>query len=153
MCSAEKLLGGAPPNSFKQAKHVIGSFSYHFWMADMKPLRWRNGNQHLHRETLEYRERIKRKMHAYHTFLQAGVVCQGLLQYLSATLPDVVWNSFGSWLRTVRTGIPPSEFVVASALRQSLPQFLLTAAQNNPPTKFILDRQGSKDREMFRMAS
>jgi hypothetical protein len=83
-------------HSFKQAKHVVGSFSYHFWMADMKPLRWRNGNQHLHRETLEYRERIKRKMHAYHTFLQAGIVCQGLLQYLSATLPDLVWNSFGS---------------------------------------------------------
>jgi hypothetical protein len=63
-------------------------------------------------------------MHAYHTFLQAGVVCQGLLQYLSATLPDLVWNSFGSWLRIVRTGIPTSELVVASALRQSLPQFL-----------------------------
>jgi DDE superfamily endonuclease len=140
-------------HSFKQAKHVIGSFSYHFWMADMKPLRWRNGNQHLHRETLEYRERIKRKMHAYHTFLQAGVVCQGLLQYLSATLPDLVWNSFGSWLRTVRTGIPPSEWVVASALRQSLPQFLLTAAQKNPLMKFILDRQGSKERETYRMAS
>jgi hypothetical protein len=140
-------------HSFKQAKHVIGSFSYHFWMADMKPLRWRNGNQHLHRETLEYRERIKRKMHAYHTFLHAGVVCQGLLQYLSATLPDLVWNSFGSWLRTVRTGIPPSELVVASALRHGLPQFLLTAPQNNPLTKFILDRQRSKEGGMFRMAS
>jgi hypothetical protein len=90
----------------------------------MKPPRWRNGNQHLHRETLECRERIKLKMHAYHTFLQAGVVCQGLLRYLSATLPDLVWNSRGSWLRTVRTGIPTSELVVASALRQSFPQFL-----------------------------
>jgi hypothetical protein len=140
-------------HSFKQAKHVIGSFSYHFWLADMKPLSWRNGNQHLHRETLEYRQRIKRKMHAYHTFLQAGVVCQGLLQYLSATLPEVVWNSFGSWLRTVRTGIPPSELVVASALRQSLPQFLLTASKDNTLTKFILDRQGPNEHKMFRMAS
>lgn len=42
-------------HGFKQAKQVIGSFSYHFWMSDMKPLRWRNGNQHLHCETLEYR--------------------------------------------------------------------------------------------------
>jgi DDE family transposase len=140
-------------HSFKQAKHVVGSFGYHFWMADMQPLRWRNGNQHLHRQTLEYRERIKRKMRAYHTFLQAGAVCQGLLQYLSTTLPDLVWNSFGSWLRTVRTGIPPSELVVASALRQSFPQFMLNAVQSNKLTKFILDRQGSKDLEMFRMAS
>jgi hypothetical protein len=140
-------------HSFKQAKHVIGSFGYHFWMSDMKPLRWRNGNQHLHREALEYRERIKRKMRAYHTFLQAGVVCQGLLQYLSATLPDPVWSSFGSWLRTVRTGIPPSEWVVACALRQRFPQFLLNAAQNNHLAKFILDRHSSKDPQMFRMAS
>jgi Transposase DDE domain len=140
-------------HSFKQAKHVVGSFSYHFWMADMKPLRWRNGNQHLHHETLQYRERIKRKMHAYHTFLHAGVVCQGLLQYLSAAQPEMVWNSFGSWLRTVRAGIPPSEWVVAHALRQSFPQFLLTASQNNPLAKFILNRQGSNELKMFRMGS
>lgn len=99
-------------HSFKQAKHVTGSFAYHFWMADMKPLRRRNGNQYLHRESDEYREHIKQKMHAYHVFLQAGVVCQGLLQYLSATFPDRIWNAFGSWLRTIREGIPPSELVL-----------------------------------------
>jgi hypothetical protein len=65
-------------------------------MADMKPLRRRNGNQHLHRDSDEYREHIKTKMRAYHAFLQAGAVCQGLLQYLSANFSDRVWNSFGS---------------------------------------------------------
>ena len=140
-------------HGFKQAKQIVGSFAYHFWMSDMKPLRWRNGNQHLHRETLEYREHIKRKMRAYHTFLQAGTVCQGLLQYLSATFPDLVWNSFGSWLRTIRTGIPPSELVVASALRQSMPEFLLNAAQTNRLAKFILERQTPDRLEMFRLAS
>jgi hypothetical protein len=35
------------------------------------------------------RERVKRKMHAYQMFLQTCVVCRGLLQYLSATLPDL----------------------------------------------------------------
>lgn len=140
-------------HSFKQSKHVVGSFSYHFWMADMKRLRWRNGNQHLHRESAEYREHIKRKMRAYHVHLHAGVVCQGLLQYLSATFSEQVWNSFGSWLRTIRAGIPPSELVVASALRQSLPEFLLNAAQDNNLTKFILERQDKNKLEMFRLAS
>jgi hypothetical protein len=30
--------------SFKQPVRLIGSFAYHFWMQDMKPLRRRNGN-------------------------------------------------------------------------------------------------------------
>src|SRR6516162_2282462 len=32
--------------SFKQAVRQIGSFSYHFWMKDMIPLRYHNGNQY-----------------------------------------------------------------------------------------------------------
>ena len=38
--------------------------------------------------------------------------------------PKLVWDSFGSWVRTIRAGIPPSEFVVANALRQTFPDFL-----------------------------
>ena len=110
-------------HSFKQAVRQIGSFAYHFWMKDMKPLRHRNGNQYLHRESLDYRNAVKRKIHAYHAFIQAGVVAQGLLQYLAVASPKLVWSSFGSWLRTIRPGIPPSELVVANALRQTLPNF------------------------------
>ena len=139
-------------HSFKQAVRLIGSFAYHFWMQDMKPLRRRNGNQYLHRESLDYRNAIKRKIHAYHVFIQAGIVCQGLLQYLSVAFPTLVWNSFGSWLRTIRPGIPPSELVVAHALRQSLPEFLLNADQRDFLAKFILERQDHGKLEMFRLA-
>jgi len=57
-------------------------------------------------------------LHAYHVFVQAAVVCQGLLQYLAVAFPKCAWDAFGSWLRTVRPGIPPSELAVANALRQ-----------------------------------
>lgn len=140
-------------HSFKQAKHLIGTFSYHFWMSDMKPLRSRAGNQHLHRQSPQYRKHITEKMHAYHVFLQAGVVAQGLLQYLSATFPDRIWNTFGSWLRTIRVGIPPSELVVANALRQSLPEFLLNASEDNNWTKFIVERQDQNRSKMFHLAA
>ena len=140
-------------HGFKQAVRLIGSFAYHFWMRDMKPLRRRNGNQHLHRESLEYRNAIKRKLHAYHVFIQAGVVCHGLLQYLAVVCPTLVWNSFGSWLRTIRPGIPPSELVVATALRQSLPEFLLNTAESNFLAKFIVERQDTERFEMFRLAT
>jgi hypothetical protein len=140
-------------HSFKQAVHLIGAFAYHFWMADMKPLRRRTGNQYLHRQPLEYRNAVKRKIHAYHVFLQAGVVCQGLLQYLAVAFPHAVWNSFGSWLRTVRPGVPPSELVVAHALRHTLPEFLLNDAQSNTLAKFILERQDPNKMDAFRLAS
>jgi hypothetical protein len=140
-------------HSFKQAVHLIGTFAYHFWMRDMKPLRRRNGNQYLHRESLQYRDAVKRKVHCYHVFIQAGVVCQGLLQYLAVAFPATVWSCFGSWLRTVRPGLPPSELVVATALRQSLPEFLLSSVQTNFLAKFIVERQDPETFEMFRLAT
>ena len=140
-------------HGFKQGLRLPGSFAYHFRMQDMKPLRRRNGNQHLHHESPDYRNAIKRKIHAYHVFTQAGVVCQGLLHYLSVAFNTLVWNSFGSWLRTIRPGIPPSELVVANALRQSMPEFLLNAGQCDSLPKFIVERQDPGKMQMFRLAS
>jgi hypothetical protein len=89
----------------------------------------------------------------YHVFIQAAVVCQGLLQYLAVAFPQRVWASFGSWLRTIRPGIPPSELVVANALRQSLPEFLLNSAPGNIFAKFVIERQDTNRMEAFRLAS
>ena len=106
-------------HTFKQAVRQISSFTYHFWMSNMKPLRRNSGNQHLHHHLARvHQRRQKRKLHAYHVFIQAGIICQGLLQYLAVAHPRLVWNSFGSWLRTIRPGIPPSELVVAITLLQ-----------------------------------
>src|SRR4030088_2165011 len=98
-------------HSFKQATRQIGSFAYHFWMKDMVLLRYHNCNQYLHRKSADYRSRVKRKMCAYLAFIQAAVVAQG-----------------------PRPSIPPSEFVVANALRQSLPDFLLGPAKSDSLT-------------------
>src|ERR1700719_3725954 len=140
-------------HGFKQATRLIGSFAYHFWMKDMIPLLYRNGNQYLHRKSADYRSHVKGKIHAYHVFIQAGVIAQGLLQYLAVVAPSLVWDSFGSWLRTIRPGIPPSEFVVANALRQTLPEFLMTSSENDSLAKFIADRQDNENMRIFRLAS
>lgn len=140
-------------HSFKQATRQIGSFAYHFWMKDMIPLLYRNGNQYLHRKSADYRSHIKRKINAYHVFIQAGVIAQGLLQYLAVTCPKLVWDSFGSWLRTIRPGIPPSEFVVTNALRQTLPEFLMSYSESDSLAKFIADRQDNTNMRIFRLVS
>ena len=139
--------------SFKQAVHQIGTFAYHFWMFDMKLRRRNDGNQHLHRASPKYRDDVKRKLHAYHVFIQTGLICQGLLQYLSVAHPRLVWASFGSWLRTVRPGIPPSELVVATALRQRLPEFLLDTPKHHIFTKFLAKRADTNQMQGFRLAA
>lgn len=126
---------------FKQAVHTIGAYGYHFWMSGMKQQKRGSGNQHLHREDEDYREAVRRKIRAYHVFIQTGVVCQGLMQYLSATFTDRVWGSFGSWLRTVRAGVPPSELVVANVLRETMPDFLAAPDNTNIFAKFVLDHR------------
>lgn len=140
-------------HSFKQAVRVIGAFSYHFWMKAMKPLRRGSGDQYMHHQSKTYRDTVKGKIHAYHVFLQVGVISQGLLQYLATVAPSAVWSCFGSWLRTIRPGIAPSEFVAAEALRKTLPDFLLSSPHDATIAKFILERQNQDTVEMFRMAS
>lgn len=126
--------------SFKQAVRTLGTYAYHFWMRDMKPIRRRNGNQYLHRESQEYRDQVKRKLATYHRFVHAGIVAQGTLQYLSCSVPTRVWGGFGSWLRTIRPGIPPSEMVCAVALRNELPDFLMAGSESMIFAKFITER-------------
>ena len=126
--------------SFKQALRVIGAYAYHFWMAAMTRLRRVSGNQYLHHKSDAYRNAVRRKIAAYHRHIQLGLIAQGLLQILSATTPKLVWRSFGSWIRTVRPGLAPSEQVVAVALLNTLPEFLATAAKTSILVKFIRDR-------------
>jgi hypothetical protein len=138
---------------FKQAVRTLGTYAYHFWMSDMKPLRRRNGNQYLHRQSQRYRDNVRRKLDAYHRFVHAGIVAQGTLQYLATTFPALVWESFGSWLRTIRPGIPPSELVCAAALRSTLPDFLIAAPNTVIFAKFIADRLDTSRFEGFRLTA
>jgi len=126
--------------SFKQAIYTIGTYAYHFWMSAMTPRPRRSGNQHLHRKSQAYRDQVRRKIGAYHVHIQLGIIAQGLLQTLALRCTATVWKRFGSWLRTIRPEILPSELVVAVALRHSLPVFLADSPADHALTKFIRDR-------------
>jgi hypothetical protein len=126
--------------SFKQAVRTMGAYAYHFWMKTMKPIKRFSGDQYIHKKPEKYRRAVQRKMDAYHRFVQTGLIAQGLLQYLSASFPQLVFSSFGSWFRTIRTDFSPSELVTAIALRQSLPEFLSDSSQESIFKKFIIER-------------
>ena len=123
--------------SFKQALRIIGAYQYHFWMRGMQLLSRRTGTQHLHRKSERYRNAVRRKLSAYHLHIQVGLIAQGLLQYLAVEHPREVWASFGSWLRTIRHELCPSELVAAAALRNALPEFLADSANSSNLQKFL----------------
>jgi hypothetical protein len=60
-----------------------------------------------------------------------------LLQYLAVFHHRAVWSFFGSWLRTTNRNAPPSELVVAHALRNSFLHFLLSLPKTDLFKKFI----------------
>ena len=130
--------------SFKQVLHMFGTYAYHFWMMDMTPRRRGAGDQHLHRASDDYRRLVRRKIDAYHRCIQLGCITQGLLQHLAVNQRKDVWRHFRSWMRTMNPAAPPSEAVVAEALRGALPDFLVGAPKTHALKKFVLDNADPK---------
>jgi len=126
--------------SFKQALRTIGAYAYHFWMKLSKPIRKELGDKYLHKESEEYRSLVRRKLSAYHRHIQIGVIGQGIIQYLSLSFPEIVQKTFGSWIRTTRGELCPSEYVTAIALRNTFVEFLADNSEEMILKKFLMDR-------------
>jgi len=122
---------------FRQAVHVIGTYAYHFWMLGMKPQPRGGGDQFLHRTSDLYRQAVRRKLRAYHLYIQLGCIAQGLMQHLAINHTAEVWRCFRSWLRTMNPAMPPSELIVASTLRTTLQAFLTVSDFAPDLTKII----------------
>ena len=125
---------------FKQAIHQFGTFMYRFWLKIMAPNKRGSGDKNLHFEPKVVKEKVKQKLHAYHLFILLGLIAQGLTQYLAIHYPALVWKNFGSWLRTIRDNIVPSEKVVAMALSRTYLDFLLAGHFCDIFKKFITKR-------------
>ena len=74
---------------------------------------------------------------AYHVYVQLGCIAQGLLQHLAINHTSEVWHCFRSWLRTMNPAMPPSELIVASALRTTLTGLLTVPALAPDLTKIM----------------
>jgi hypothetical protein len=122
---------------FRQAIHALGTYAYHFWMAKIQRRKRGSGNQDIRKRSRRYKEAVRRKLAAYHRFVQLGCIAQGLLQLLALEHRPTVWQRFRSWLRTMNPEQPPSESVVAQALRTTLPEFLADPAAPNDLVKFL----------------
>ena len=106
----------------------------------MTPLHRGQGNQHLHRKSDHYRQQVRRKFAAYERHIQIGLIAQGLLQYLALSFRQVVWANFHSYIRTAKPSLPPSEWVVAQALRHTWPHFLRFSPSAATLKKFLANK-------------
>jgi hypothetical protein len=138
---------------FRQALHVIGAYGYHFWMKSMIPIRNNDKGQKIHNKTAQYRQAVKRKLKAYHVYVQLACIVQGLLQHLALNCASRVWTQFRSWLRTMNTHKPPSELVVAYALRHSLLEFLAGAPDDHKLKKILIDNMDPNQVPQLRMVA
>jgi hypothetical protein len=57
---------------------------------------------------------------------------------LAINFKEAIWRSFNGWLRTIRKTQEPSELVVATVLRKSLPNFLRAGANGFDWVKFLI---------------
>jgi len=140
-------------SGFRQALHTLGGYAYHFWMSDMDKRTRRSGDQDIRKQTHRYKEHVWRKISAYHRFIQLGCIAQGLLQHLAIRYPKDVWTLFRSWLRTMDRTKAPSELVVATALRNTLAEFLADPASQDSPARFIALHQSRDDLRSSRRAA
>lgn len=123
---------------FKVSIRIVGAMGYHFWMSGMKPVDRKGKNQYMHRTSEGYRYAVRRKLAAYHNYMQCGIIAHGTMTLLSILKPDLCWTNFGSWMRTMRPEASPSEWVVAQALKNTFAEFLTVSENMCNWTKFLL---------------
>ena len=121
-------------------------------MKAIVPIKRRTGDQYMHKKSEDYRNSVRRKLHAYHIFTTTGCIAQGLLLHLSMNHAALVWKKFGGWMRTMNTESAPSEYVTANALRCSLPEFIARSPASHPFVKFLVTNSNPREEEELSLA-
>ncbi len=130
--------------SFRTLVHLLGGFDYRFWLRSMpKIARWPQ-NLPLADFDEAFQTQVATKVEAFERFVNLNAIALALLQVLALEMPDLIWNHFPRWFRTLPKHGFPSEQIVRIALQSLQPQILskstpalllpqLLAAKIKPP--------------------
>jgi len=106
--------------SFKMLKHVIGSFSYHFWTKALPKLsRLKTKTDLSAIKERKIKEKILATTRAIEVFTFLSCIAMGILTIVSLKYPTLVWQKFSGWLRTRSSALPSVE-TVRSVIQQEL---------------------------------
>ena len=115
---------------FDVLKNVLGAFCYHFWTKKVP----RHSRVPVSKKVLEMPQSaqlatVRSCWQAYEVFVLCAVIAQGLLQLLSLTFSELIWEKHILYLRT-RSRYLPSEKTVKQLLNQLFVRQLFHLRQN-----------------------
>jgi hypothetical protein len=100
--------------SFKELKHLLGTFCYHFWCKKMPKLSKKKDLDLNSITDRKLQKKIVQKLEATERFVSLGCIAFGMLQILAIKHPRLVWKKYGGWLRTIRNEVPSAEVVLST---------------------------------------
>jgi len=97
--------------TFKVLKHLIGTFSYHFWTSVWPKIGNRTQSDLSDCFVAYPRMLIAQTINAIEGFVNFGCIATGIQQLLSIKFHDTIWSQYRGWLRTISSSIPSEETV------------------------------------------
>ena len=126
---------------FKALVHVLFGFCYHFWMQTWPKTKEGQKNFYLHRASPSFRQQVYRKLEAYERFVNIAAIGLGILQWLSIRSPDLIWEHFPLWLRTLPKQGYPTEHIVRLTLQDELHRIFLKTKGSTLLEKTLANRK------------
>jgi hypothetical protein len=119
--------------TFRTLVHLLGGFSYRFWVKAMTPLPTWPTNLNLADYPDAIQHRILAKVEAFERFINLNAIALGLLQVLALEFPTQVWSQFPRWFRTLPKHGYPSERIAQLALQHHVEGLF----SKSPPTLLL----------------
>ncbi len=101
---------------FDVLKNLLGGLCYHFWTACQPKLsRKRGWTPDFSQFSDAARQQVNATLTAVERFVNLALIAVGILQYLSLSVPNQIWQGYTGWLRTYSSPLP-SERVVKTVI-------------------------------------
>lgn len=106
--------------SFRTILHLLGGFSYRFWLKSMvRAVKW-PPNLRLKEYPQTIQTQISLKVESFERFINLNAIALGLLQVLALEMPLTIWQHFPLWFRSLPKHGYPSERIVLLSLQNQL---------------------------------
>ena len=106
--------------SFRTILHLLGGFSYRFWLKSMeRAVKWPS-NLRLKDYPHTIQTQILVKLESFERFINLNAIALGMLQVLALEMPLTIWQHFPLWFRSLPKHGYPSERIVILALQNQL---------------------------------
>lgn len=102
---------------FRTFVRLLGGFAYQFWLKWLDKTPQFPPNLCLTDYNVAEQHQIQQKVEAFERFVNLNVIALGILQILALELPQLVWNNFPRWFRTLPEHGYPTEQIVRITLQ------------------------------------